>query len=36
MKSLVFVNTYSNEKYTVLLAHDGAILPGQSGHLKII
>ncbi len=36
LKSLAFVNTYSNEKYTVLLAHDGAILPGQNGYLKII
>ncbi|MBQ8351445.1 MAG: MBL fold metallo-hydrolase [Clostridia bacterium] len=35
-KSFDFVNTYSSDKYTVLLSHDGAILPGQNGYVKII
>lgn len=35
-KSFDFVNTYGDNRYTVLLPHDGAILPGRNGHVKII
>ena len=35
-RSRAFVEKYGNEKYTVVLSHDCAILPGQNGTLKII
>ena len=35
LKSLAFVQTYSNPRYTVLLAHDSALLPGKIGCVRI-
>ena len=35
-RSRAFVEIYGNENYTVLLAHDGDILPGGNGSVKII
>ena len=34
-KSLAFVETYRNPRYTVLLAHDSALLPGELGCVQI-
>ena len=34
-KSLAFVKKYSNPCYTVLLAHDSALLPGELGSVRM-
>ena len=34
-RALAFVKTFADPRYTVLIAHDPEILPGQNGHFKI-
>ena len=34
-QALAFVKTFADPRYTVLIAHDPEILPGQNGYLKI-
>lgn len=35
-KSLEFIKKYADPRYTVLISHDGDVLPGQNGYVRII